>query len=88
MLAKLQRAIDALRKFPPTAPIVAAVDTLVATVRGNLTYALSEPWVVASTVALTVSVVDGAPWYVVAGSYALGVARWLTTPRIDTRKVA
>lgn len=85
MLTKLTRFWMHLRTFPPTAPLVAAIDTIVATVTGNVTYAISEPLVVLGGVVAAVSVADGAGWEAYVVAYATAAARWLTTPRIDTR---
>lgn len=81
----LTRVIAFLRAFPATAPIVAAVDTLVATVTGNLTYVVAEPLVALGAIVAGVSVADGAGWEGYVTAYLIAAARWFTTPRIDTR---
>ena len=79
------KAVAFLRTFPLTAPLVAAVDTIVGTLRGNFKYALSEPLVVLGALIAGVSVADGADWKAYAVAYVTAAARWFTTPRTDTR---
>lgn len=84
-MATIQKVIDFLRTFPLTAPLVAAVDTVVATVTGNFTYAVSEPLVVLGAIVAAASTVEGADWKAYVVAYVTAAARYFTTPRIDTR---
>ena len=81
----LTKTVEFLRTFPLTAPVVAAVDTVVATVTGNFTYAVSEPLVVLGAIVAAASSVEGADWKAYALAYVTAAARYFTTPRIDTR---
>lgn len=74
-----------LRSFPLTAPFIAAADTLIAVVKGNITALLAEPLVVLGSLyaVLDATVVDsGLGWkgYVVA--YVTAAARFFTTPAL------
>lgn len=83
LLARARQAIEFARRFPLTAPIVAAADTALRVLRGNLTAFLAEPWVVAAAIASTVDqTANGGSlgWKAWLGSYALAACRWFTSP--------
>lgn len=85
MLAVYFKVVAFCRRFPLTAPVVAAVDTVVATVTGNFKYAISEPLVVLAAIQAGVSVAVGAGWKAYVAAYLTAAARYFTTPRTDVR---
>ncbi len=76
----MSKVIEFLRDFPPTAPFVAAVDTLWETLHGNFTYLLAEPLVVLGTIFGAVTVAAGTDWKGYVAAYAAAAARWFTVP--------
>ena len=82
----IRRAIDYLRDFPITAPIVAAVDTAIAVVTFNVRRLLAEPLVVlgAVTAAANALLASGeTKGYALA--YVVAAARYFTEPVHDNR---
>ena len=74
-----------LRTFPLTAPFVAAFDTLLAVVKGNVVALLAEPLVVLGSLyaVLDATVVDSSlGWKGYALAYVTAAARFFTTPAL------
>lgn len=88
MLDRLSDLVAFCRDFPLTAPAVAAIDTIVRLVSGNVRAFLAEPWVVVAAVFTATNEATGggitsANWKAWLGAYALAFCRYFTVPHFE-----
>lgn len=82
LVARVRQLVNFLRYFPLTAPAVAAIDTIVRVLKGNLRALLAEPWVVGTAIFDSVNIAGGdhLGFWGHVGLYALAACRWFTSP--------